>query len=74
MGQLAEEIVPPGSDSDSGTRYLTADHLGSTRMVTDATGAIVQRLDYLPFGETIPGSSGYGGSDLRRAETAAMQA
>jgi RHS repeat-associated protein len=38
----------------SGTKYITADHLGSTRLVTDATGNVLARHDYLPFGEEIP--------------------
>ncbi len=34
--------------------YHHVDALGSTRMVTDANGAVVARYDYLPFGEEIP--------------------
>jgi RHS repeat-associated protein len=30
------------------------DHLGSTRLVTDGSGNVVARYDYLPFGEEIP--------------------
>ncbi|MEW6126593.1 MAG: RHS repeat-associated core domain-containing protein [Acidobacteriota bacterium] len=41
------------------TNFLTQDHLGSTRVVTDATGAVTSRLDYLPFGTEI--SAGIGG-------------
>ena len=33
--------------------FLTADHLGSTRMVTDGSGVKKGRLDYAPFGEEI---------------------
>lgn len=36
----------------NGTNYITADHLGSTRVVTDSTGSPKARYDYLPFGET----------------------
>jgi hypothetical protein len=36
---------------------LTADALGSTRMVTDAVGTVTSRHDYQPFGEELPGSS-----------------
>ena len=39
--------------------YLTADHLGSPRINTDANGAVTSRHDYLPFGEEI--TSGTGG-------------
>ena len=35
------------------TCFFTADHLGSTRLVTDANANVVSRRDYLPFGEQI---------------------
>jgi RHS repeat-associated protein len=48
-----------------GTRYLTQDSLGSTRVVTDAqgnahsiNGAGGSRHDYFPFGEEVPASVG----------------
>jgi RHS repeat-associated protein len=56
-GQLAAEYggtAPP----ETGTHYLTTDHLGSTRLVLNASGAVESRHDYLPFGEEIPGSVG----------------
>jgi len=59
------------------TSYLTADHLGSTRLVTDGTGVEKRRTDYLPFGEEIQTSlggrasiTGYGtASNLRQKFT-----
>jgi RHS repeat-associated protein len=51
-GQLAAEYGTP-TDSDTGTRFLTSDHLGSTRLKTDSTGAVTNCYDYLPFGEEI---------------------
>ena len=48
FGKLAAEY---GTGTVSGTRYVTADHLGSTRLVTDAGGNLVRRYDYLPYGE-----------------------
>ncbi|HYL99832.1 MAG TPA: RHS repeat-associated core domain-containing protein, partial [Blastocatellia bacterium] len=38
-----------------GTSYLTTDHLGSTRVITDSstTPNVLERDDYLPFGEEI---------------------
>src|SRR5438132_10974566 len=36
--------------SDQVTYYHT-DAIGSVRMITDATGQVLQRHDYLPFGE-----------------------
>ncbi|MBX9604460.1 MAG: hypothetical protein K2X35_25900 [Bryobacteraceae bacterium] len=51
FGQLAAEYGPADG---IGVRYLTVDHLGSTRMVTDQSGAVMKRMDYLPFGEEYP--------------------
>jgi len=34
--------------------YYHTDAIGSVRIVTNATGAVVQRHDYLPFGEEYP--------------------
>ncbi len=75
-GQLIAEYtsdpVPPAAGG-GGTSYLTADHLGSTRVVTDRNGNVVSRHDYLPFGEELPstvggrsGILGYGASDSTR--------
>jgi RHS repeat-associated protein len=58
MGQLVAEYSN-ATPSIGGTQYITADHLGSTRVVTNASGGVISRHDYLPFGETIP--TGIGG-------------
>ena len=56
LGNLAQEY---GTSSGSGTLYVHADPLGSTRLVTDSTGAAQRCYDYLPFGEEIAtGTSG----------------
>src|SRR5206468_3077731 len=47
-----------GAGHAAGTAYLTPDHLGSTRVATDETGAVTARHDYLPFGEEIMASLG----------------
>ncbi len=61
MGQLIAEYGNP-SAPDFGTKYLTADHLGSTRLVTDAAQNQEICYDYLPFGELIPtGTDGRAG-------------
>ncbi len=60
QGQLAaqyssgSQAIPPCQ-----TCYLSWDHLGSTRLVTDQNGNVVSRHDYLPFGEEI--TSGFAG-------------
>jgi RHS repeat-associated protein len=56
MGDLAAEYSStPVTPAVAGTIYLTTDHLGSTRVVTDssATPVAVARHDYRPFGEEI---------------------
>ncbi len=77
MGKLIAEYrsdpVPP-PQAGGGVSYVMADALGSTRVVTDAGGAVKSRRDYLPFGEEIPtsapgvrgGIAGYGASDGQR--------
>jgi RHS repeat-associated protein len=57
FGRLAAEYG--GTADPVGTEYLTADHLGSTRLVTSSTGAERRCLDYLPFGEQM--TQGMGG-------------
>jgi RHS repeat-associated protein len=39
-----------GEQHNGAARYLTRDHLGSVREVTDAAGAVVTRDDYDPYG------------------------
>ena len=57
----AEYSDVPQSASPCLMCFLTADHLGSTRRVTDATGKIIARHDYAPFGEEVTGrGAGWG--------------
>jgi RHS repeat-associated protein len=71
-GELAAEYSS-ASQASSGTQYITTDHLGSTRLVTDANGAVLERHDYFPYGGEINQSGtwrtlglGYfGAGDLR---------
>ena len=74
-GTLQKEYVSGGGmmavvDPSAGTRYTTTDHLGSPRVVTNASGAVISRHDYMPFGieigTAISGRTtamGYGASD-----------
>ena len=50
---VAEYSTNVVSVQDAKVRYLTADHLGSPRINTDANGAVIARHDYMPFGEEI---------------------
>ena len=61
-GQLVAEYASSGT-ALPGIRYLTPDHLGNTRVVTQAVvsgpdGGVVSRHDYLAFGEEIVGLGG----------------
>ena len=55
FGNLAAEYSPDAAVAASPcqTCYLSADLLGSTRLVTDEKGNVVGRHDYLPYGEEI---------------------
>ncbi len=52
-GQLAAEYATAPAAAPCTTCYLTADTLGSTRMITDGGGNVKSLHDYLPFGEEI---------------------
>jgi RHS repeat-associated protein len=75
LGQLIAEYQTPDQPvvGEGGTSYLTTDHLGSTRVVTNAQGQVKARYDYLAYGEEIPSGvggrtagMGYGGADATR--------
>jgi RHS repeat-associated protein len=59
-GSTVEYLNGPGIDNkirqkDSSTvqtLYYTQDHLGSTRALTDASGSVVERIDYDSFGQS----------------------
>ncbi len=55
FGQLAAEYSNVPVASSCTTCYLSWDHLGSTRLVTDDGGNVVSRHDFMPFGEEITG-------------------
>jgi hypothetical protein len=52
----SEKLVEYRSNS---TRFFHNDHLGTTKAVTDHTGAVLERWDHYPFGEEwVSGLSG----------------
>lgn len=57
---VAGQTLPTGETNPCGTAtcYVTVDHLGSTRLVTDSNGNVARRYDYLPWGEEIPVGTG----------------
>jgi RHS repeat-associated protein len=48
------------------TRYIHPDHLGSTNIVTNASGTVVQTLDYYPYGATRVSDSVGGANSARK--------
>lgn len=50
--------IEPTAINSNGTRYATADTLGSPRVVTNSSAAVVSRHDYKPFGEEISAGTG----------------
>jgi len=61
--------------SEPRVSYLTTDHLGSPRVVTDERGSVASRRDFMPFGEEINGVGGrttglnYGSDNIRQKFT-----
>ena len=53
QNRLAAEYSSITPAMGCSTCYLSVDHLGSTRMVTDQSGSVISRHDYVPFGEEI---------------------
>jgi RHS repeat-associated protein len=50
---LAEYSTQVAQPSEAKVSYLTTDHLGSPRILTDANGQLISRRDFYPFGEEI---------------------
>jgi RHS repeat-associated protein len=55
LGRLAAEYSNAASPS-TGVSYLFTDMLGSVRTITNATGAVVECYDYMPFGQMLTAS------------------
>lgn len=66
IGQLVSEHSTQLSNQPQ-TAYLTADHLGSPRINTNAAGQVISRHDYQPFGEDIVRSN-YGMDEERNLQ------
>ena len=77
-GKLVAEYG--SSAASGGTQYLFSDHQGSTRAVTNSSGAVISRHDYLPFGEELnagvglrSANQGYSAGDNTRQKYAGME-
>jgi RHS repeat-associated protein len=53
LGRMAAEYSTAADSSPCTTCYLSYDHLGTPRLVTDSNALVKARHDYLPFGEEI---------------------
>jgi RHS repeat-associated protein len=53
-GQMLAEYTSGPVNPSATTGYLTEDHLGTPRAISNSTGQVTERHDYLPFGEEIP--------------------
>jgi RHS repeat-associated protein len=51
--------IEPAAINTNGTRYITADQLGSPRVLTNSGGSVISRHDYMPFGDEL--GAGVGG-------------
>jgi RHS repeat-associated protein len=71
-GRLAAEYSD-FAPLNRGTQYVTTDILGSVRLVTDGTGAVVSRHDFLPFGEEIPSTLGRTAPALKYSSADALR-
>jgi len=49
--KVAEYSSDPSPNAS--TKYLTEDHLGSPRVISDQSGAVLSRRDFMPFGEDL---------------------
>jgi RHS repeat-associated protein len=65
---VAEYSTVTASQSEAKISYLTNDHLGSPRITTDATGKVISRRDFMPFGEEIARAN-YGSDSVRQKFT-----
>jgi RHS repeat-associated protein len=56
-GKLVAEYGSAPTES-SGTQFVTSDAQGSPRAITSASGTVISRHDYAPFGEDLPSGIG----------------
>ena len=52
VSTIDQQLASGVATGTAQTRYIHPDHLGSTNVVTDASGTAVQTIDYYPYGAT----------------------
>jgi RHS repeat-associated protein len=50
--------IEPTAVNSNATQYTTSDNLGSPRVITNSSAAVVSRYDYMPFGEELAAGTG----------------
>jgi RHS repeat-associated protein len=72
---VAEYTINAPANTNPQISYLTSDMLGSPRILTNASGNVISRRDFMPFGEEIigigqrSGELGYNDDDIRKKFT-----
>jgi RHS repeat-associated protein len=65
VSTIDQQFASGAATGTAQTRYIHPDHLGSTNVVTNASGTAVQTLDYYPYGAMRINMS-VGGADSQR--------
>jgi uncharacterized protein RhaS with RHS repeats len=52
LSTIDQQLASGSATGSAQTRYVHPDHLGSTNVVTNENGALVETLDYYPYGAT----------------------
>jgi RHS repeat-associated protein len=66
LGTIDQKLYNGTATGTAITRYVHPDHLGSIDVVTDASGTVVQLLDYYPYGATRVSTSTYPTNEKRQ--------
>jgi RHS repeat-associated protein len=64
-GKLVAEYSTQSPPPNPTINYLTTDHLGSPRIVTDKLGNVKSRRDFMPFGEDLYAGAGTRNESLK---------
>jgi RHS repeat-associated protein len=66
LSTIDQKLYNGTATGTSIARYVHPDHLGSTNVVTDASGSIAQLLDYFPYGTSRVSSTTYPTNEKRQ--------
>src|SRR6516162_10477949 len=66
LGTIDQKLYNGAATGTAIARYVHPDHLGSTNVVTDASGSVMQLLDYYPYGATRVASTTYPTNEKRQ--------